>query len=468
MIKASTICTYRYLASLAFAMLFVLFSCEEDNENPDFVLSAPVQIASFQINGVNGTIDQKSGAIVFSLPYNSNVSAVTPTVELPAGATISPAITTPTNFGQEVEYTVVNGNLYKKYKVRVQILQPILRFALNGVEGAIDHANKTISVVLPSGTNVSALTPEIEVSTGVSINPASGAPQDFSSPKVYTITAGNRSEEYTVTVSLQTVGLNVAFLGVAANRGALTNPDEKAAADWLFSKFSDAAYLSFDEIIGGRDLNQFDVIWWHHDAAMELPGVALEAKAVNALKNYRAAGGNLLLTTFAARYLETLNVIPQGKGPNNVFGDFPPAGFVDQNSSWGISFKGHEDHPIFAGLQTYETGKAYLLEKGTFRLNHVAWWFLPEWGGYGNGAGWRQQTGGVNLASEAWDDQLNGRVGIAEFPGNGTSDGNVVVIVFGAYDWFNEPDANGTPSQANAFRSNIERLTENSIKYLAE
>lgn len=458
----------KYLASLFFAFMTMLFSCKDDMDNEDFVLNAPVSINDFKINGVSGEINQGTGNIVLTLPYNSNITSVTPEIELPEGATVTPGITTPTNFTQPVEYTVVNGNLYKKYNVRVQVLQPILSFAINGVEGAIDNSNKTISVVLPSGTDVTALSPNIELSTGVSINPPSGEETNFSTPKVYTITSGNRTEHYTVTVSLQTMGLDVAFLGVVASRGSITNPDEKAAADWLFTKFSDATYISFDEIIGGKDLSEFEVIWWHFDAAMDLPSVAYEAKAVNALKNYRAAGGDLLLTTFAARYLETLSVIPQGKGPNNVFGDFPPAGFVDRDNSWGISFKGHEDHPIFSGLQTFEPGKANLLEKGTFRLNHTAWWFLPEWGGYGDGAGWRQQTGGINLASEAWDDHLNGRVGIAEFPGNGTTDGNVVVVTFGAYDWFNEPDANGTPSQANGFRSNIERLTENAIKYLAQ
>ena len=50
------------------------------------------------------------------------------------------------------------------------------------------------------------------------------------------------------------------------------------------------------------------------------------------------------------------------------------------------------------GLTTYETGKANLLQSGTFRLNHTAWWFVPEWGGYVNGEGWRNQTGGTNLS----------------------------------------------------------------------
>ncbi|MCH5684440.1 DUF4960 domain-containing protein [Niabella sp. W65] len=100
-----------------------------------------------------------------------------------------------------------------------------------------------------------------------------------------------------------------------------------------------------------------------------------------------------MLTTYATRYVEALGIVPQGRGPNNAFGDFGNAGFIEQNNNWGISFRTRESHPVFAGIETYEPGKAWLLEKGTFRQNHTAWWFLPEWGGYGNGAAWREQTG---------------------------------------------------------------------------
>ena len=105
------------------------------------------------------------------------------------------------------------------------------------------------------------------------------------------------------------------------------------------------------------------------------------------------------------------------------------------------------------------------MQGGTFRLNHTAWWFLPEWGGYGNGAGWRTQTGGTNLASESWDNELNGRVTIAEFP-SATAHKNVVVISMGAYDWYNEANSIGVPSQSNEFLKIIKVLTQNSINYL--
>jgi hypothetical protein len=257
----------------------------------------------------------------------------------------------------------------------------------------------------------------------------------------------------------------VAFLGTAATRSGITNMDEVTASNWLFDNFPGAKYISFESIQNGADLSDIDVIWWHFDSAANLPSVAYNPTVTNALKNFRTNGGNLLLTSFASQYVDALGIVPSGKGPNNVFGDFPPNGFVDGNS-WGMSFVGHEGHPIFQGLTTFESGKANLLQSGTFRLNHTAWWFLPEWGGYNNGEGWRNQTGGTNLASEAWDNELNGRVTIAEFPNTSTNK-NVIVISMGAYDWYNETNSSGVPSQANEFITNIKLLTQNSINYLA-
>lgn len=318
---------------------------------------------------------------------------------------------------------------------------------------------------MPEGTNLTALQPVIEMASGVSINPASGTMINFSSPVQFTVSNSNLTEIYTAKVTTPVSGPTVAFLGTAATRTGLTNPDEIAASDWLFGKFSGAVYVSMADVASGAaNLTGINVIWWHFDSATALPGDALNANVTSKIKTYLNAGGNILLTGFAAQYVDALGIVPSGKGPNNVFGDFLPNGFVDANNDWGISFQGNEAHPVFDGLLTYESGKANFLQKGTFRLNHTAWWFLPDWGGYVNGAGWRTQTGGNNLASEAWDNTLDGRVAVAEFPG-GTANKKCITISMGAYDWYNET-SNGTPSQPNGFLDNIKKITENSLNYL--
>ncbi len=65
--------------------------------------------------------------------------------------------------------------------------------------GTITGTN--IELVVPYGTNVTALIPTI-THTGVGISPASDTAQDFSSPVVYTVTAADTSTQvYTVTVA---------------------------------------------------------------------------------------------------------------------------------------------------------------------------------------------------------------------------------------------------------------------------
>lgn len=71
------------------------------------------------------------------------------------------------------------------------------------VEGTIDEENFTVALDVPSGTDITALTPEISISDKATITPASGTAQDFTSPVVYTVTAENgTSAEYTVTINV--------------------------------------------------------------------------------------------------------------------------------------------------------------------------------------------------------------------------------------------------------------------------
>ncbi|MFY1047186.1 DUF4960 domain-containing protein [Chryseobacterium sp. GP-SGM7] len=453
------------IALMLLISAILIVSCDSAMED-GLVTDVSVNVSSFKVNGVSGDIDNKNDKITVTLPYGTSVTTLSPAIEIPQGSVISPASGIVQNFSQPVKYRVKNGNIYKDYQVTVQAQIPIISFKINGLSATINHSSKSISLVMPEGTNLTALQPVIEMANGVSINPASGTAINFSSPVQFTVSNSNLTEIYTAKVTTPVSGPTVAFLGTASTRTGLTNPDEIAASDWLFGKYSGAVYVSLADVASGTaNLTGINVIWWHFDSATALPNDALNANVTSKIKTYLNAGGNILLTGFASQYVDALGIVPSGKGPNNVFGDFPPNGFIDANNDWGISFKGHETHPVFDGLQTYEPGKANLLQKGTFRLNHTAWWFLPDWGGYGNGAGWRTQTGGNNLASEAWDDNLDGRVGIAEFPG-GTANKKCIIISMGAYDWYNET-SNGNPSQPNGFLDNIKKLTDNSLNYLA-
>ena len=69
------------------------------------------------------------------------------------------------------------------------------------VTGTVSEINNTVLLKVPYGTNVKNLTPEIVVSSGATVVPASLVPQDFTSPVTYQVIASDgTSQNYVVTV----------------------------------------------------------------------------------------------------------------------------------------------------------------------------------------------------------------------------------------------------------------------------
>jgi len=158
-------------------------------------------ITAFTILGIDGTI--KANTISFTVPYGTSRTSLTPTITI-TGASIDPASGVPQNFSLPVHYTVAAADgSTKTYTVTVtEAANPakdITAFTILGIAGTVG-AN-TISLTVPYGTGRTSLTPTITI-TGASINPASGVPQNFSSPVHYTMTAADGSTKtYTVTVT---------------------------------------------------------------------------------------------------------------------------------------------------------------------------------------------------------------------------------------------------------------------------
>ena len=85
----------------------------------------------------------------------------------------------------------------------------ITSFAFNAltpaVTGTIDQGAKTIALIVPNGTNVTALVPTIGISAKATVSPASGIAVNFTTPATYTVTAEDGTNaNYTVTVSFAT------------------------------------------------------------------------------------------------------------------------------------------------------------------------------------------------------------------------------------------------------------------------
>jgi len=456
---------------LPMLLISIFFACKKNDAGVALNLSASVNIISFKVDTAKGMVDSSKGLVFINLPFGTDFTKVKPEILLPQGAQVSPGSGSAVNLVNPVQYQVINGNIYKNFIATAKETPAILLFKAAGDTGKIDEAARTIKVIVPPGSDMTKIKVEITLGAGATISPASGSTVDFSNPVVFTVKTATASVNYTVTAVDANADKPVAFLGTSADKTSIANPDEAAAAAWLFANYPKAEYISFAAVKAGSvSLSKYSVIWWHEDATQNLPDIASDATVVTAFKNFRNAGGNLLLTTFGARWIETLGIVPAGKGPNNVFGDALGSQRQDGTNNWGISVnKDHASHAIFAGLplaadKSYPV--VYLLDKLAFRLNHCSWWKVNEWGGYGDAAGWRSQTGGIDLAGPDGSDNTNSNVTIAEFA-KSPLNGGTIVITPGSYDWYAEPNpSTNTPSPANSYLSNVQKLTQNAIEYL--
>jgi len=78
----------------------------------------------------------------------------------------------------------------------------MLEFSINETKATIDQASHTVTMELPSGTDVSSLKPVIVVSDKASVDPLSGTEQNFTQPVNYTVTAEDGSKQvYAITIT---------------------------------------------------------------------------------------------------------------------------------------------------------------------------------------------------------------------------------------------------------------------------
>ena len=80
----------------------------------------------------------------------------------------------------------------------------ITAFVVANVNGVIDQSTGQITVVVPNGTDVTALKPAVAVSDGATVTPSSGATVNFTDAVVYTVkSASGETKQYVVTVKVQ-------------------------------------------------------------------------------------------------------------------------------------------------------------------------------------------------------------------------------------------------------------------------
>lgn len=169
-----------------------------------FVFSA--ELNNDLTEDIIGIINQEEKIISFGEQLQGiDVTSLIPTLIISQNATVSPDSGVAQDFSDTVTYTVTGGDdSTSEYNVYLESINlPIITgFAFNAasndalnedVIGEINETTQTIEIVVPEGTDVTALTAEVITENAISYTP-DGA-QDYTQP--VTITVSSENDEFT-------------------------------------------------------------------------------------------------------------------------------------------------------------------------------------------------------------------------------------------------------------------------------
>lgn len=176
---------------------------------------------------VYADINIVTNAINLTVPFQIDITNRVATFEVTPGAVAKVGDTeqisgiTANDFSSPVVYSLNQGAASENWTVTVSKLaassaKDIYSFRFEeltpAVNGVISNAEHTVSLVVPFGTDLTALAPTIAVSDYATVSPASGAVQNFTSPVDYTVTAQDGSTQvWVVTVTTEQQGVTTLF-----------------------------------------------------------------------------------------------------------------------------------------------------------------------------------------------------------------------------------------------------------------
>lgn len=178
-------------------------------------VSSEKDIISFTLPEQTGpaVINTTDHTVSVEVLYGTSLTSLTPTIVVSGKASISPASGVAQDFSSTVEYTVTaEDGSQQVWTVTVTVAssqsseKAITGFTIaNQISSTINAEAKTVTVVMPYGAALDALSPTVTVSTGATVSPLSGATVDFSQGAVeYTVTAQDGTTAvWTVTVTNQ-------------------------------------------------------------------------------------------------------------------------------------------------------------------------------------------------------------------------------------------------------------------------
>ena len=186
---------------LFFSCVFLL-SCKPALEGGNDIISFKFQEIT---QADKASISNDTVSIM--VPTTTNLTTLTPLIEVSPKATINPASGVKQDFSKPVFYTVTSEAGTKKSFTVLAYTQPTFRvnniqLPDNYVTGTINGDN--ISFTVPFGTNVSALKINYTLAeTGITSNIVSDGTIDLSQAFSWKLTKGKSSKTYTITTNVQ-------------------------------------------------------------------------------------------------------------------------------------------------------------------------------------------------------------------------------------------------------------------------
>lgn len=447
------------LSALVLCLFALLMgACTDGLDGSDLRMDGDCYITRFVINGEEGEIDNIGKTVTVRLAPGTDLTALRPELTLSAGAASDIPSGSTVDFTSPVVYKITNGNTYIDYTVTARCYEAAFgSFTLSDAsgaryEGTIDNAARTITVYLPYGTDVTRLTVSYVLSEGATADPAAGSTVDFTSPVTFTVTNHGLSVAYTVSAVASDMPVT-AFIGTAATVSGLKD-EERAAAEWMLANVARSRYISMQDIISGAvqlDPSEIKALWWHCDDDT-WPSQGWDSR--DAIKEYYARGGSLLLSRYACKYINDVYQIAIDQREPNAQNKSDVASIIDAPLGFAVDTP---DHPVFSGMETETDAPVWLVDAGFATKNTQVDWNIWDYPDHSL-EGWERTTGGRRLAHETDD---SNKTAIVEFPARTATAGRVVLIGTGGYEW---NIANG---DANAYRQNRITLTVNALKYLA-
>ena len=459
-----------FLAGLLFCgVAALLTACSKDNTS-DMKVSGSCLVEELVLNGeYRATVNLEKRLLKVKVPvdFSAKDNMEITSLILSPGATSNFKVGDRLNLDGSKSLRVMNGDLQMEYQISVRNDEAVMTsFILEGVKGAINQEDKTITVSVTgnSGIDLSNATFETVCSEDAVCSPASGTKANFTEPLEIVVTDNTATNTYTVYVTLIQNPVAI-FVGEAENVEML-NPEEKAAAKWLTGNIPGAAYVSWDDIASGNmSLDEVRFVFFHRHCSSygNYNGfVEAEQGAMTALPKMKELwqnGVGFVLGRSAVNYAIALGAMPEDAYPNNVWGGGGGEG-SDQMDDDPWHFYAYDiTHPLWKNLKTYPgaaDNAVYTLDKDYTICNTTSQYGF--WDTYADGKdAVEAKTGGRALGGDksvsSWE--LKGANG--EF-----GKGGVICLGSGLFDW-NSP----TPYVSN-YHDNMGTILLNAFDYLTK